>query len=53
MMGGVAIVDSLAATTSLFTTIFSAVLLGDVERVTRGVITGAMLVVLGAILITV
>lgn len=51
--GRVAIVDSLAATAPLFTTIFSALLLRDVERVTRGVVLGALLVVVGAVLITV
>jgi uncharacterized membrane protein len=51
--GRVAVVDSLAATAPLFTTIFSAVLLRDVERVTRGVVLGAVLVVVGAVLITV
>jgi len=51
--GRVAVVDSLAATAPLFTAIFSAVLLRDVERVTRGVVVGAVLVVLGAVLITV
>ena len=49
----VALVDSLAATAPLFTALFSAVLLRDVERVTRGVVFGAVLVVLGAVLITV
>lgn len=51
--GRVAVVDSLAATAPLFTTIFSALLLRDVERVTRGVVVGAVLVVVGAVLITV
>ena len=51
--GRVAVVDSLAATAPLFTAIFSAVLLRDVERVTRGVVFGAVLVVIGAVLITV
>ncbi|WP_246984687.1 DMT family transporter [Halorientalis marina] len=51
--GRVAIVDSLAATAPLFTTLFSAVLLRDVERVTRGVVAGAGFVVVGAVLITV
>ena len=51
--GRVAIVDSLAATAPLFTTVFAAVLLRDVERVTRGVVAGALLVVVGAVLVTV
>jgi DME family drug/metabolite transporter len=50
--GRVAIVDPLAATAPLFTTIFSALLLRDVERVTKGVVLGAVLVVVGAVLIT-
>lgn len=50
--GRVAVVDSLAATAPLFTTVFSAVFLRDVERVTRGVVVGALLVVAGAVLIT-
>lgn len=50
--GRVAVVDPLAATAPLFTTVFAAVLLGDVERVTRGVVAGAALVVVGAVLIT-
>jgi drug/metabolite transporter (DMT)-like permease len=50
--GRVAIVDSLAATAPLFTTLFSALLLGEVERVTRGVVAGAALVVAGVVLIT-
>jgi uncharacterized membrane protein len=51
--GRVAVVDSLAATAPLFTTLFSAVLLRDVERVTRGVVLGALLVVVGVVLITI
>ncbi|WP_299262861.1 EamA family transporter [Halorientalis sp.] len=51
--GRVAIVDSLAATAPLFTTIFAAALLRDVERVTRSVVLGALLVVVGAVLVTV
>ncbi|RXK46418.1 DMT family transporter [Halorientalis pallida] len=50
--GRIAIVDSLAATAPLFTTVFAAVLLRDVERVTRGVVLGAAMVVVGAICIT-
>lgn len=50
--GPVAIVDSLAGTAPLFTTFFAAVLLGDLERVTKGVVLGAALIVVGAALIT-
>ena len=50
--GRVAVVDPLAATAPLFTVLFAAVLLRDLERVTRGVVVGAALVVLGAALIT-
>lgn len=51
--GRVAIVDSLAATAPLFTAAFASVLLGDLERVTAGVVVGAALIVVGAALITV
>lgn len=50
--GPVAIVDSLAGTSPLFTVVFAALLLGDLERVTRGVVVGAALIVTGAALIT-
>lgn len=50
--GPVAIVDSLAGTAPLFTAVFAAVLLGDLERVTKGVVLGASLIVVGAALIT-
>lgn len=50
--GSVALVDPLAATAPLFTTVFAAVLLRDLERVTRGVVAGAALVVVGVVLIT-
>jgi drug/metabolite transporter (DMT)-like permease len=50
--GTVALVDPLAATAPLFTTVFAAVLLRDLERVTRGIVAGATLVVLGVVLIT-
>ncbi|MFB6149352.1 MAG: EamA family transporter [Halobacteriales archaeon] len=49
----VAIVDSLGGTAPLFTTVFSYFLLKDLERVTRGVVIGAGLIVIGATLITV
>ncbi|SIR94209.1 DMT family transporter [Natronorubrum thiooxidans] len=50
--GRIAIVDPLVATAPLFTLLFAAVLLRDLERVTKGVIAGAALVVIGAVLIT-
>ncbi|ARS89841.1 DMT family transporter [Natrarchaeobaculum aegyptiacum] len=50
--GRIAIVDPLVATAPFFTLLFAAVFLRDVERVTRGVIGGAVLVVVGAVLIT-
>lgn len=50
--GRVAIVDPLVATAPLFTPIFAVIFLRDLERVTKGVIGGAALVVLGVTLIT-
>ncbi len=50
--GRIAVVDPLIATAPLFTVVFSWRLLGDLERVTRGVVVGALLVVLGAALVT-
>lgn len=50
--GKVAIVDPLSATAPLFATIFAAVLLRDVERVTRGVVAGATLIAVGVVVIT-
>ncbi|WP_049928146.1 EamA family transporter [Halopiger goleimassiliensis] len=50
--GRIAIVDPLVATAPFFTLVFAAVLLRDLERVTRGVVAGAVLVVVGAVLIT-
>ncbi|MFB6068985.1 MAG: EamA family transporter [Halobacterium sp.] len=50
-VGRVAIVDPLAATAPLFTTVFAAVLLRDLERVTKGVVAGAALVVAGAAIV--
>ncbi|WP_410766943.1 EamA family transporter [Haloferax sp. DFSO60] len=50
--GQVAIVESLASTAPLFTTVFVYFLLQDLERVTRGVIAGAVLVVIGTALVT-
>ena len=51
--GPVAVVDPLAGTAPLFTAVFAAVLLGDLERVTKGLVVGAALIVVGAALITV
>ncbi len=51
--GRIAIVDPLVATAPLFTLLFAAVLLRDLERVMEGVVAGAVLVVVGAVLITV
>jgi drug/metabolite transporter (DMT)-like permease len=51
--GRVAVVDPLVATAPLFTTVFSFFLLRDLERVTRGIVAGASLVVVGAALVTV
>jgi drug/metabolite transporter (DMT)-like permease len=50
--GPVAVVDPLAGTAPLFTTVFAAFLLRDLEQVTRGVVAGAGLIVVGAGLIT-
>lgn len=51
--GRIAVVDPLVATAPFFTLAFAAVLLRDLERVTKGVIAGAVLVVVGAALITI
>lgn len=50
--GRVAIVDALAATSPLFTVAFSSVFLRDLERVSRGIVLGSLLVVLGVVFIT-
>ncbi|MFB6133644.1 MAG: EamA family transporter [Halanaeroarchaeum sp.] len=50
--GKIAIVDPLAATAPLFATVFAAVLLRDLEKVTRGVVVGAALVAIGVGIIT-
>lgn len=52
-VGRVVVVDPLAATAPLFTAVFAAVFLRDLERVTRGVVVGAVLVVVGVALIVV
>nr|WP_264475326.1 DMT family transporter [Halorubellus salinus] len=50
--GRIAVVDPLVATAPLFTIVFSAIWLRDLERVTKGVVAGVLLVVLGAALVT-
>lgn len=50
--GRLVVVDPLVAAAPLFTTAFAAVLLSDVERVTRGVVAGALGVVAGAAFVT-
>ncbi|MFB6104073.1 MAG: EamA family transporter [Halobacteriaceae archaeon] len=50
--GTVVIVDPISATAPLFTTVFAGVFLADLERVTRGVVVGAVLVVVGVVVIT-
>lgn len=49
--GPVAVASTLVATSALFATAFSALVLRDLERVTRGVVAGAVLVVVGVGLI--
>jgi DME family drug/metabolite transporter len=50
--GRIAVVDPLVATAPLFTIVFSTIWLRDLERVTKGVLAGVLLVVLGAALVT-
>lgn len=50
-IGRVVVVDPLAATAPLFTTVFAAVLLRDLERVTRLLVVGVVLTVLGVVLV--
>lgn len=50
--GRIAVVDPLVATAPLFTVVFSWLWLGNLERVTRGVVAGVVLVVVGAALVT-
>ncbi|MFB6114010.1 MAG: EamA family transporter [Halodesulfurarchaeum sp.] len=52
-LGPVAIGSSLIATTPLFTTVYAYFLLSDLERITPGVVVGAILVVIGAVTITI
>lgn len=49
--GRIAVVDPIAATAPLFTAVFAAALLADVERVTRDVVAGAALIVVGVALV--
>lgn len=51
--GRVVVVDPLVATAPLFTAVFAYAFLNDLERVTRGIVAGALLVVTGAVLVTV
>lgn len=51
-LGRIAIVDPLAATAPLFTLVFAVIFLRDLERVTKGVVGGSVLVVVGIVLIT-
>lgn len=50
-IGRVVVVDPLTATAPLFTTLFAAFLLRDLERVTFRVVAGAALIVAGVVLI--
>jgi drug/metabolite transporter (DMT)-like permease len=50
-VGRVVVVDPLTAIAPLFTTVFAAVFLRDLERVTRRVVIGAALIVAGVALI--
>jgi drug/metabolite transporter (DMT)-like permease len=52
-LGRVVVVDPLAATAPLFTVVFAAVLLRDLERVTRRLVLGVVLVVVGVVLVVV
>lgn len=49
--GPVAVVDPITALSPLFTTVFAYFLLRDIERVTRGIVAGVVLVVVGVALI--
>lgn len=51
--GAVSVVDPLAATAPLFTTVFAAVLLRDIERVTVGTVVGIVVAIAGVALVTV
>lgn len=51
-IGPVAIATSLVGVSALYTAVFAYFLLDDLERITRGILVGATLVVIGAALIT-
>ncbi|MFB6357264.1 MAG: DMT family transporter [bacterium] len=51
-LGPVVLVDPLSSLAPLFTAFFSYLFLKDLERVTKGIVGGAILVVIGVILIT-
>jgi uncharacterized membrane protein len=51
-LGEVTVVDPISGMATLFATLFSYFLLRDVELVTRGVVVGAMLVVVGGVAVT-
>lgn len=50
--GRVVVVDPISSPTSLFALLFTAILLRDVEAVTRGLVLGVVLVVSGVVIIT-
>lgn len=50
--GQVVIVDPISSPTSLFALLFTAILLRDVERITRRLVLGVLLVITGVVLIT-
>ena len=50
-IGRVVVVDPIAATAPLFTAVFAAVLLRDLERVTPRLVAGAVLIVVGVVLV--
>jgi drug/metabolite transporter (DMT)-like permease len=50
--GSVAVVSAIAGLAPVFATLIAAVFLADVERVTRGVLGGVVLVFVGVVLIT-
>lgn len=52
-IGRVVVVDPLAATAPLFTAVFAAFFLRDLERVTARLVLGAVLIVVGVVLIVV
>lgn len=52
-IGRVVVVDPLSATAPLFTALFAAILLRDLERVTKRVVGGAALIVIGVTFIVV